>query len=246
MPTSLTCFVTGAGSGIGEALAHALAKRGHTVFAGVLPSQKSQAEAAFAAVGAKPPRVVPVDVTDEASVDAAAAFVADRTRHLDAVINVAGVIGITSATPPAAFDYADIHRTFDVNAVGPLRVANALFPLLLGGRTRLVLNISSEAGSVGTCTRDAWYGYCMSKAALNMASALLHNRLRPLGGKVLVMHPGWVRTRMGGKLETRAPLSPEESAEAILVQVGRALSDEPAFTGDRPAFVDWRGIPVPW
>ena len=241
----LICFVTGAGSGIGEALAHALAARGHTVFAGVLPAQQAQAEAAYAAVG-NPPRVVRLDVTDESSVDAAAASVAGRTRYLDAVINVAGVIGITSATPPAAFDYADVHHTFDVNALGPLRMANAFFPLLLGGRSRLILNISSEAGSVGTCTRDAWFGYCMSKAALNMASALLHNRLRPLGGKVLVMHPGWVRTRMGGTLETRAPLSPEESAQAILAQLGRALADEPAFTGDRPAFVDWRGIPVPW
>ena len=242
----LTCFVTGAGSGIGEALVHALAARGHTVFAGVLPAQRAQAAADYAVVAGNPPHVVPVDVTDEASVDAAAAWVAGRTRYLDAVINVAGVIGITSAMPPAVFDYADIHHTFDVNAVGPLRVANALFPLLLGGRNRLVLNISSEAGSVGTCTRDAWYGYCMSKSALNMASALLHNRLRPLGGKVLVMHPGWVRTRMGGKLETRAPLSPQECAEAILVQFGRALADEAAFLGDRPAFVDWRGIPVPW
>ncbi len=243
--SGLTVFLTGAGRGIGAALARAFAERGERVFAGIFPgearSSVAPADAPTAAEGS-----VPVDVTDEASVMRAAAFVAERSRHIDILVNVAGVLGEIHASLPGAFDYADMQRTFDVNALGPVRVTNAFFPLLLAGRTRLVVNISSEAGSIGTCTRDAWYGYCMSKAALNMASALMHNRLRPLGGSVLVMHPGWVRTWMGGKLDEAADLSPEESARAILAQLDRARDSAGASAPEHPAFIDWKGAPLPW
>jgi NAD(P)-dependent dehydrogenase (short-subunit alcohol dehydrogenase family) len=240
--SGLTVFLTGAGRGIGAALAHALAERGEQVFAGVHPRPGQEARAA--SVG-DAPVPVPIDVTDDGSVVRAAALVAARSRHINILLNVAGVLGDTRATLPGAFDFDDMHRTYEVNAVGPVRVTNAFFPLLLAGRTRLVVNISSEAGSIGTCTRDGWYGYCMSKAALNMASAIMHNRLRPLGGQVLVMHPGWVRTWMTGNLDEAADLSPEESAQGIIAGIDRALRST-GVASDHPAFIDWKGAPVPW
>jgi NAD(P)-dependent dehydrogenase (short-subunit alcohol dehydrogenase family) len=139
-----------------------------------------------------------------------------------------------------------MHRVYDVNALGPLRVAGAFLPLLRGGRTRIVVNVSSEAGSIAGCGRDSWYGYCMSKAALNMASALMHNTLRPLGGCVVVVHPGWVRTWMRGHLDEDADLSPAESAAGIIEQIDRARRGDALFRQERPAFIDWKGDTLPW
>ena len=243
--SGMTYFVTGAGRGIGASLTRALAERGELVIAGMSPRDYRAAQTVENAVtGTTMP--LPIDVTDEGGVLQAAASAGARAGHLDVILNVAGVLGDIKESVPCHLDYADMHRVYDVNALGPLRVTNALFPLLLAGRTRLVLCVSSEAGSIATCTRDGWYAYCMSKAALNMASAILHNTLRPLGGAVAVIHPGWVRTWMQGKLDEAADLSPQESAAGILRQVDRAIAGEEQFRGERPAFIDWQGKPLPW
>ena len=241
----LTAFVTGCGRGVGAAVAQALADRGDRVFAGIYPEPPGL-PGAVALRGTDRLSPVPIDVADNASVLAAAALVASRTRHIDILINVAGVLGDVSTPFPGVMNDGDMHRTYDVNALGPLRVMNAFHPLLLGGRTRLVVNISSEAGSIGTCGRTGWFGYCMSKAALNMASAIAHNALRPLGGRVVVMHPGWVRTWMTGELDPRARLTPEESAAGILAQVDRAVAGGALFCGEQPVFIDEKGDPLPW
>lgn len=243
--SGMTVFVTGAGRGVGAALARALSRRGEQVFAGLSPRDFQAAKAGgFAEAGDTIPLCV--DVTDESAVLAAAHMAGARTRHVDVILNVAGVLGDIKETVPGHLDYADMHRVYDVNSLGPLRVTNAFFPLLLAGQTRLVLCISSEAGSIGTCTREGWYAYCMSKAALNMACAILHNNLRPLGGAVVVIHPGWVRTWMQGKLDEAADLSPDQSAQGILRQLDRALQGEEIFRAERPAFIDWAGKPLPW
>jgi NAD(P)-dependent dehydrogenase (short-subunit alcohol dehydrogenase family) len=239
----VTVFLTGCGRGVGAALAEGLRDRGASVFAGFHPGETGLSD---------PPRPghrlvpVPIDVSDTASVLTAADLVGSRTRSLDLLLNVAGVLGDITTSVPGILDEQDMHRTYDVNAVGPLRVINAFFPLLLAGRTRLVVSISSEAGSISPCTRTGWFAYCMSKAALNMASAIVHNTLRPLGGRVIVMHPGWVRTWMRGTLDAAADLSPREAAEGILSQVDRALADPGLFAGERPAFINPRGEPLPW
>ena len=75
-------------------------------------------------------------------------------------------------------------------------IKNAL-PLLRKGRKKLIVNFSSEAGSIGTCGRQSEYSYCMSKAALNMASQILQNAVKAEGIKVLALHPGWFSSDMG-------------------------------------------------
>jgi NAD(P)-dependent dehydrogenase (short-subunit alcohol dehydrogenase family) len=239
----LKVFVTGCGRGVGAALAQALHERGAFVFAGFHPRETGPSDPPQQADRLVP---VPIDVADTASVVAAADFVGSRTRGVDLLLNVAGVLGDITTTLPGILDENDMHRTYDVNAVGPLRVVNAFYSLLLAGRTRLVVSISSEAGSISTCTRTGWFAYCMSKAALNMASAIMHNTLRPVGGRVIVMHPGWVRTWMRGTLDTAADLSPREAAEGVLSQVDRALADPLVFAGERPAFIDEEGEPLSW
>lgn len=75
-----------------------------------------------------------------------------------------------------------MQKVFNTNTLGTLRVTNSLIPLIVKSSDKLIVNISSEAGSISTCQRSSWYAYCMSKAALNMQSAIIHNSLKELGG----------------------------------------------------------------
>jgi NAD(P)-dependent dehydrogenase (short-subunit alcohol dehydrogenase family) len=235
-----TAFVTGANRGLGAALCRSLAARGCKVFAGLHGVPDARETPGDGIVR------VPLDVTGRGSAEAAAELTAQKTQDLDILINNAGVLGDTESRLSGDIDYDDVLSAYNVNAVGPLRVINAFSRLLLAGETKIVVNISSEAGSVSGCTRDGWFAYCMSKAALNMLSAIVHNALRPGGGKVLNIHPGWMRTWMRGHLDSEASQSPEESAEGIVALIERAAGGDPAFTGKSPAFLDFRGEPLNW
>jgi len=182
--------------------------------------------------------LVAVNVSSEESVRAAAEAVRGKAGRLDLIINNAALLLRESATNPIErVDLDAAAETIDVNAMGPLRVLKYFLPLLNEGPKKMVVNISSEAGSIADCQRDAWYAYCMSKAALNMASMILQNYLRQKGVKVLAVHPGWMRTRMGGD---DAKYDAEESARAIL-----ALSER-EWNIDGPVFVDHTGAPMRW
>jgi len=109
--------------------------------------------------------------------------------------------------------------------------------LLLENTRRLLVNISSEAGSIGSCWRKTEYGYCMSKAALNMASAILQNRYRDESVKVLALHPGWVRTDMGGR---EAPILPPESAKKLFALITKH------WNPDDPIYYDLDGQTMQW
>ena len=128
------------------------------------------------------------------SVRAAAVVVQAQTPNLDVLISNAGVnsktiyVGIREPQ-----DYDEMHRLYDVNALGALRVVGAFLPLMAQGQNKRLCFVSSEAGSIGAAERTSWYGYCMSKAALNMGIKILYNELRPAGYTFRVYHPGWVR-----------------------------------------------------
>lgn len=136
-----------------------------------------------------------------------------------------------------ALDPQALLETLDVNVVGAARATKHFRRLLAPGA--LLVFISSEAGSIQDAWRQSEYGYCMSKAALNVLAKLLANRERALnsGIQVLALHPGWVRTDMGGQ---QATLSPEESAEAIL----STLAERESHAG--PTFVDRFGQAMAW
>jgi NAD(P)-dependent dehydrogenase (short-subunit alcohol dehydrogenase family) len=183
-----------------------------------------------------------LDVTVPAMVAAAARRVLDEAGQIDCLINNAAILGPMDRGAAEALDFDAIRQVIEVNAIGTLRVIEAFWPLLERGQTRLIANISSEAGSVGQCWRDGWFGYGMSKAALNMLSAQFHNAIRPKGGRVMVLHPGWVRTWMQGKLDSQADLSPEESAADLI----RLLDARGAESHERPLFLDHAGKLLPW
>jgi NAD(P)-dependent dehydrogenase (short-subunit alcohol dehydrogenase family) len=105
------------------------------------------------------------------------------------------------------------------------------------------VSISSEAGSIGQNWRDRWFGYCMSKAALNMEAALIHKRLLPLGGRAMQVHPGYVRSYMHGAKNEKATYEPEEAARLVLAAIAQRAT-LPA--GERPDYFDLHGKDLPW
>jgi len=234
-------LVTGADHGVGLALVEELLKRDYYVVAtGYNPK-----EGLLAKVLEKNPSkmvVLQLDIGSDDSVAAMKKQAKELVPHLDLLINNAGILGDIKKKLGEELDFDEMLRVINVNALGTLRVTNALVELVLRSDDKMVLNISSEAGSIADCERENWFGYCMSKAANNMQSALVHNDIVKKGGRVIAMHPGHVATYMRGHLDTTARITPEESAKGIL-QV--ALDDKIAVT-TRPAYVDYSGEVLPW
>ncbi len=233
--------VTGADRGLGLALCATLAQRGWRVFAGqFMPEWPELGRLA----DLRPGRVtaVPLDVTKEESTREAARQVSLAADHVDLLINNAGVITPSSARGiRETQDYAEMHRLYDVNSLGPLRVTGAFLPLMDRGELKRLCYVSSEAGSIANCRRTSWFGYCTSKAALNMAVRILWNDLHASGYTFRLYHPGWMRTYMNGTRNLQATFEPEEAAESALVYfLAERAPDEPLVMRDGEGH-DW-----PW
>ncbi len=236
-----TAFITGGDRGLGLALCASLLEQGWQVLAGqYLPDWSD-----LAALASRYPQMlhlIPLDVSSAESVHAAAQTVAGLTDHIDVLINNAGVNSPTSKrTIREAQDYDEIRRLYEINALGSLRVVEAFLPLTDCGQSKRLCFVSSEAGSIGRAERTSWFGYCMSKAALNMQVKLLFNDLQPQGYTFRVYHPGWVRSYISGAKNMEATLEPEEAAACAL----------PIFLGQRAdetqlALVDYEGTEWPW
>jgi NAD(P)-dependent dehydrogenase (short-subunit alcohol dehydrogenase family) len=248
MPENIA-FVTGADRGLGLALCAGLLERGWLVFGGQYLPEWPELEALAERF---PGRLVRVrlDVNSEDSAQEAARLVGEQAGRVDALINNAGVISSTcerSIREPQ--DYAEMHRLFDTNSLGPLRVVEAFVPLIDRSALKRLCFVSSEAGSIGRAGRTAWFGYCMSKAALNMAVRLLFNHLRPDGYTFRVYHPGWVRSYMLGRKNHKADLEPEEAARPALDYFLSGLPGEnggPAPDEDHLVMRDYQGQEWPW
>ncbi len=232
---SETVLITGAGRGLGLALAKEFLARGFTVFA--LNSSRREALEELAASSGGRLHSLLCDVTDEAQLAETGRAVAEKTGALDVLINNAAVMLDRRETDLDGINFEDMKRTYDVNAIAPLRVVKHFVRFVKNGGRKQIVNISSEAGSIADAWRKTEYGYCMSKSALNMASAILQNRFKEDGIKVLALHPGWVRTDMGG---TEAPLMPGESAGKLAGLILRKwkLSD--------PLYFDLNGKRMNW
>ena len=233
-----TVFITGADKGLGLSLVSHFLNNGWRVFAGVYQI----ADDLQLLAPEHDSRLVSVrlDVSDMASVISAYQQVTAQTPVLDILINNAGIhLPSKPSQSLTELDLTDGHleMLLNVNTFGPLRVTQQFLPLLEKGNHKLIINISSEAGSIASCERTNDYGYCMSKAALNMQSRILQNALVSQGFQVLAIHPGWMRTDMGGE---KADIEPAEAAEGIYQLALKPCSAEDAM------YVDFRGNPLPW
>jgi NAD(P)-dependent dehydrogenase (short-subunit alcohol dehydrogenase family) len=231
--------VTGADRGLGLGLSRVLLRRGWTVLAGQhmpwpeLDALQSEFPVAL--------RILPLDVGSDASVADAAKLAGEWVSHVDLMIANAAInrsAHLNSLREEQNFD--DWIAEYNVNAVGPMRAVRAFLPLLEQGAERRLCFISSEAGSIGASSRTGWFGYCMSKAALNMAVKNLHNDLTREGFRFRLYHPGWLRTYMSGTKNDNAHMEPEEAAEVAL----RYFLDEADPLG--LSLHDWEGNDFPW
>ena len=214
-PEVKTALVTGTDHGVGFSLAKNLLSRGYFVIAVRVDETEKQIDALQSSYPDQM-AIVCADIGSDESVLKASNDIKNMTDHIDLLINCAGILGDMSKNLGDDLDFDEIMRVINVNAIGTLRITNALSSLVLNSTEKTIVNISSEAGSIADCWRTGWFGYCMSKAANNMQSALVHNNMRELGGKVFAIHPGHVATYMRGHLDTTAKITPDVSAEGIL------------------------------
>jgi NAD(P)-dependent dehydrogenase (short-subunit alcohol dehydrogenase family) len=202
-----TSVITGANRGIGLELARQLQARGDDVIA---VCRRSSSDLDALGVRIEPG----VDVARAG----AAADLAKRLQgvRIDVLINNAGILRSESL---GALNFDGITEQFEVNALGPLRVTAALTPLLAANAK--VAIITSRMGSIADNSSGGYYGYRMSKAAVNAAGVSLARDLAARNIAVALIHPGMVATDMTGK----NGIPPQEAARGVLARID-ALSAE--------------------
>ncbi|HVS12832.1 MAG TPA: SDR family oxidoreductase [Thermoanaerobaculia bacterium] len=229
---SQTILITGAGRGLGLGLARSWAAAGDRVIATCRRPPEAAELAALAA--ARDVRPLRLDVTERESIEQAAATLGGEA--IDLLVLNAGVYGPRDRQGLGAIDDQAFARVLDVNLLGALRVAETMLPLVERSRRKVIAAITSQMGSIARSWGGS-YAYRASKAGLNAAMRALSIDLRARGVAVLVVHPGWVRTDMGGG---DATLSVEESVRGL-----RALLDR-AGLEHSGRFFDVDGSEIPW
>lgn len=226
--------VTGANRGIGREVVRALAGAGFRVVLG--SRDAGRGEEAAAALGGADAGVVAraLDVADDASVTAAAAWVADALGRCDALVNNAAIDYDTDARATTA-DLDRVHAALETNLFGAWRTTLAFLPLLRRSPHPRVVNVSSGSGSLADMGAGT-PAYSVSKASLNALTRILAAELRGDGILVNSACPGWVQTDMGTEA---APRTVEEGADTP-VWLATLPADGPTggFFRDRE--------PIPW
>jgi NAD(P)-dependent dehydrogenase (short-subunit alcohol dehydrogenase family) len=229
-----TVLITGANRGIGLGMVLLMAGKDYRVFAGY--REEARSERLFEKAR-QDGRILPVkvDVTRESDLRGLAETIASQTGHLDILINSAG-INLGKAGQIDSLNLKDFTESFLVNVGGPFLTTRYFLPLLKEGREKKVVNITSTMGSIQLSTGDM-VPYRVSKAALNMLTKNMAIAYRPSGITVVGLHPGWVRTDMGGP---EAPLSVEESVSKLL---GIIESLSPSRSGE---VISFEGEVIPY
>ena len=221
-----TVLITGANRGLGRELARLYAEEGHSVIA-CCRDPRGRGKDMRGNI-----RWLPLDLADEAAIRAFPALLDGAA--IDILIHNAAIRGATGGL--AEVDFADYEQVMQVNAAAPLILTREVRPNLMAGRRRVVAMISSRAGSMAEgLDPDGDYAYRGSKAALNMGARKLAYDDPAL--TVLMLHPGWIRTDMGGP---EAELDVREAARGIAARIAAAGPE------DSGSFRAWDGTPIAW
>jgi NAD(P)-dependent dehydrogenase (short-subunit alcohol dehydrogenase family) len=151
---------------------------------------------------------------------------------IDILINNAGVFGNNQL---GKIDYSDVARQWEINTLAPLRVTEVLLPNLNAGAK--IAFVTSRMGSIGDNTSGAYYGYRMSKAALNAAGVSLAQDLLPRGIAVAILHPGFVQTKMVGFV---GDITPAVAAERLAQRIAELnLENTGSFWHSNGELLPW-------
>lgn len=229
-----TILITGANRGIGFELVRQYAGAGWRVFACCRDPGNAQALEHFASDSGRQVSVHPLDVTRLEQIETLAASVEDIS--IDILVNNAGIYGQRDAD----FGNTDKTRwleTFRVNTIAPMKMLEAFVDAVAASERKIFASITSKMGSLADNTSGGSYVYRSSKAALNAVMKSAANDLRSRGITVVVIHPGWVQTDMGG---ASASLTAEKSVKGIRDVLDRLSLD------DTGKFFDLDGSVIPW
>ncbi|MEJ2363832.1 MAG: SDR family oxidoreductase [Deltaproteobacteria bacterium] len=224
-------FISGANRGIGFGLTLEMVQHGCKVAAGYRDEGRSEK---LLAEAEEQRNILPVkvDVTIEDDLKHLYRFIENHCGHLNILVNSAGV-SINESAEVNELNWEDLARNLEVNVGGPLMISRTLYPLLQRGKEKKIINISSQMGSI-QLTDGGATPFRVSKAALNMLSRNQAIEYKEAGIAVVIVHPGWVKTDMGGPA---APMTVAESTRKIFQIIEMiSLSNTGEFisvTGDR-------------
>ncbi|MGN7358965.1 SDR family oxidoreductase [Paenibacillus sp. SAF-054] len=214
MTDNKIALVTGANKGIGYEVARQLGEQGITV----LVAARTQAVADKTAAELRDQGAeavgIELEVTNAEHIAAMARWIGDTYGRLDILVNNAGIWA-----EKGSYEGDALRDTFEVNTFAPYYITEALLPLLLKSEAGRIVNQSSALGSIQYLLSDelaqriATPAYSASKAALNMLTAYWAQKTRGTNLKVNSVHPGLVKTQMGGD---KAELSPEDGAKTAV------------------------------
>ena len=242
--TSRICLVTGANKGVGFHTARALAAAGHQVLVGARNPQRGQAAAAELQGEGLDATFVPLDVTDQTSVDAAAKRIDEDHGHLDVLVNNAG-ISRDRPHDPTDMPVTALREVYETNVFGVVAVTNAMLPLLHRSADAVIGNVSSGLGTFAFLADPSsphWayanlLAYNSSKAALNAITLIYATTLRPTGIRVNALSPGYCATDLNDRTGTDTP---EQGGALIAEQI---LQRDPSASG---VFWNEQGGTYPW
>jgi NAD(P)-dependent dehydrogenase (short-subunit alcohol dehydrogenase family) len=234
-------LVTGANKGIGYEIAAGLGTLGWRVGVGARDEQRREAAVEKLRAAGADAFGVPLDVTDDASVAAAAGLIEERAGRLDVLVNNAGITGGAPQTPTTV-DPATVRATVETNVIGVIRVTNAMLALLRRSASPRIVNMSSSVGSLtlqltpGAETGPIAVAYAPSKTFLNAVTVQYAKELHDTNILINAACPGFVATDLNGFRGVRTP----EQGAAIAIRLATLPDDGP--TG---GFFDDAGV-GPW
>lgn len=214
MNNNQVALITGANRGIGLEIARQLAAHGVMPILTARDENLARVAAEDILASGQAAQWIQLDVTDAASISAAASKITAQHGKLDILVNNAGIFDFGDAKPSAASIDA-VRRVMETNFIGALAVTQAMLPLLRAAGTARIVNLSSSLGSLtlngdpgSTYYAQQYIGYNASKAALNMLTVQLHEELHGTGVLVNSVSPGFVKTGLTGY----GIMTPEEGA----------------------------------
>ncbi|MGY1583096.1 SDR family oxidoreductase [Streptomyces sp. MN13] len=231
MSEQTIALVTGANKGIGYEIAAGLGGLGWRVGVGARSEERREAAVAKLRAAGVDAFGVPLDVTDDASVTAAAGLIEDRAGRLDVLVNNAGVTGGMPQTPTTV-DPETVRATVETNVIGVIRVTNAMLPLLRRSASPRIVNMSSGVGSLtrqstpGAETGPISAAYSPSKTFLNAVTVQYAKEFRELGDTGILINaacPGYCATDLNGFRGVRTP----EQGAAIAIRLATLPDDGP-------------------